>query len=103
MLPRNIVNFVVLPPLVNHPVVWAKDVSSPKLKEDPEEHAGLEETLSNSEGNVNLYIAVKCFIILCAINKIIQRYKNMICYIWGEGTFKDCEYSLNMFCIFPEV
>ena len=75
MLPRNIVNFVVLPPLVNHPVVWAKDVSSPKLKEDLEEHAGLEETLLNLEGNVNLYIAVKCFIILCAINKIIRQYK----------------------------
>ena len=70
---RNIVNFVVLPLLVNHPVVWAKDVSSPKLKEDPEEHAGLEETLLNSGGNVNLYIAAKCFIILCAINKIIRQ------------------------------
>merc|ERR1719270_2483718 len=40
-----------------------------RVKEDPEEHAGLEETLLNSEGNVNLYIAVKCFVILCAINK----------------------------------
>merc|ERR1711972_921471 len=55
------------------------------------------------EESVNLYIAAKCFIILCAINKQCLLYKNIICYIWGERTSVDYEYILKMFCIFPLV
>merc|ERR1711983_582969 len=94
-------DFVVLLLPVNHPVDWVKDVSSLKLKEDQEEHAGLEEIPSNCEESVNLYIAAKCFIVLCAINKQCLLYKNIICYIWGERTSIDYEYILKMFCIFP--
>jgi len=101
MLLKSIVNFVVLLLPVNHPVDWARDVSSPRLKEDQEEHAGSEEIPLNCEESVNLYIAAKCFIILCAINKQCLLYKNIICYIWGERTSVDYEYILKMFCIFP--
>ena len=78
MLLKSIVNFVVLLLPVNHPVDWARDVSSPRLKEDQEEHAGSEEIPLNCEESVNLYIADKCFIILCAINKLAVKTQHPI-------------------------
>merc|ERR1711894_577189 len=75
MQPKNIVNFAVLLPQESLLVVWVKDASSLKQKEDPEELAGLEEILLSCEENVNLYIAVKCFIISRAINKFEHQYK----------------------------
>ena len=84
-------NFAVLLLQASPLAVWARDASLRKLKEDPEGLAGLEEIPLSCDENVNLYIAIKCFIIPSAINKFEHHInKNKICYIWGEGTLRDC-------------
>ena len=78
-------SYVALHMPESHHVVWAKDASLPKQRVDHAELAGSEETPSNCKENVNLYIAIKCFVVPC-VKYNHAEYVNILIWSWGERT-----------------